>query len=77
VLERPLPLREILADGVEMFCTGTAWTIRHVGEVAADDGSRIFAARDACDAALAALRGIQRGTAADPFGWTHEIEGVA
>jgi hypothetical protein len=51
--------------------------VRSVADVVADEGSRSFASREACDAVLAPLRAIQRGLTGDPFGWTREIEGVA
>jgi branched-chain amino acid aminotransferase len=76
VVERPIPLVEILADALEVFCTGTAWTVRSVAELVADEGSRAFPPREACDAVLAPLQAIQRGSAPDPAGWIHEIEGV-
>jgi branched-chain amino acid aminotransferase len=76
VAERPIPLLEILEDAVEMFCTGTAWTVQSIAEVVADEGARVFRTREVADAVLAPLRAIQRGAAPDPFSWTREIEGA-
>ena len=76
VVERDLSVRELLADADELFCTGTAWTIRSVGEVVAEEGARSFSSREAAGAILEKLSAIQEGEAGDPFGWTQEIAGV-
>jgi branched-chain amino acid aminotransferase len=71
--ERPVTLDEALADGEEIFCTGTAWTVRTVHEI--DHRGRIhaFAGRELQQALRTELLGVQCGDAPDRFGWTTEI----
>ncbi len=73
VVERPLPLSEILEDAVEVFCTGTAWTVRHVGEIDHRGQRFHFPERDLQCAIRDALLDIQHGRRADPFGWVSEV----
>jgi branched-chain amino acid aminotransferase len=73
--ERPLSLRETLEDGVEAFCTGTAWTVRSVAEMVAEEGARSFPSREVAEALLRRLQEIQTGAESDPFGWVRPIEG--
>ena len=37
VQERPISIDDVLADAREAFCTGTAWTLKSVGEIAFRD----------------------------------------
>ena len=71
--ERPLPIEEIVADAEELFCTGTAWTVRSVREIVYRGKSKTFESPHAGPRLLEALRGIQSGSHADPFEWTREV----
>ncbi len=73
VEERPLTIDEIIADGEELFCTGTAWTIQSVREIVYRDQAVAFQQNQTCKALLEILRGIQTGTREDPFGWAVEV----
>ena len=42
VIERPVPIEEVLDDGEEMFCTGTAYTVQPVRELVHDGGTPTF-----------------------------------
>ena len=77
VEERALPIEEVIAEGEELFCTGTAWTIQSVREIVYKDRTHEFPVEGARKALLEALRGIQTGAREDPFGWTREVEGAA
>ena len=72
--ERALPIDEVIADGVEIFCTGTAWTVQSVREIVYKDRTHSFPAEDVRRSLLDVLRGIQTGAREDPFGWVHEVE---
>lgn len=74
VEERPLAIEEILDEGEELFCTGTAWTLLNVREVVYRDRTVQFPRDQTCKALLEKLRGIQTGTGEDPFGWTVEVK---
>jgi branched-chain amino acid aminotransferase len=74
VEERPLPIDEVIADAAEVFCTGTAWTVRSVREIVSPDGTtHAFTDRRAAPAILEALRGVQSGSREDAFGWTRKV----
>jgi branched-chain amino acid aminotransferase len=73
VEERPLPIDEVIAEGEELFCSGTAWTIQSVREIVHRDRTVAFPADGTRKALLEVLRGIQTGTREDPFGWTREV----
>jgi branched-chain amino acid aminotransferase len=78
VEERPIAIDEILADGQEVFCTGTAWTIRSVGEITFRDRSVRLPGREVRDRLWEIIGGIQTGTRADNRGWTRRVpEGAA
>jgi branched-chain amino acid aminotransferase len=75
VEERPLSVEEVLEDGEELFCTGTAWTVQGVREVVHRDKVRQFLpAGPTRTALLEVLLGIQTGVREDPFGWTREVK---
>lgn len=74
VEERALPIEEVLSEGEELFCTGTAWTIQNVREIVYGDRTVSFPRTETCKALLEILRGIQTGTREDPFGWTTEVK---
>ena len=73
VEERPIPIDEVTAEGVSLFCTGTAYTLARVDEIVWRE--RPYAFKD--DTVRAKLhevvRGIQTGAREDPWGWTREI----
>lgn len=78
VQERPLGIDEILADAREAFCTGTAWTIRSVGDIAFRDRSVRLPGRDVRDRLWDIISGIQTGRLADRRGWTRRVpDGVS
>jgi branched-chain amino acid aminotransferase len=74
VEERPLPIEEVIEEGVEVFCTGTAWTIQNVKEIVHEDRTHSLPESRTCKELLEILRGIQTGAREDPFGWTTEIQ---
>jgi len=73
VEERDLPLEEVIQDGEEFFCTGTAWTIQNVREIVANDASHVFPQTRTRDALFEILNGIQTGRREDPFGWVQKV----
>lgn len=73
VEERPLPIEEVLAEGKEVFCTGTAWTIQNVNEIFFRDRGFSYPDRELRSSLLTILQGIQRGARDDPFGWTRPV----
>ncbi|PJA15074.1 MAG: branched chain amino acid aminotransferase [Elusimicrobia bacterium CG_4_10_14_0_2_um_filter_63_34] len=75
VEERPLSIDEVISDAAEVFCTGTAWTVRSVGEIQRREASHAFEKPKAAPVLLEALRGIQSGKRPDPFGWTRAVSG--
>jgi branched-chain amino acid aminotransferase len=75
--ERPITIEDVLADAREAFCTGTAWTIRSVGEIAFRDRSIRLPGREVRDRLWEIIGGIQTGRRADSRGWTRLVpEGV-
>lgn len=74
VEERPLSIDEALSEGEEVFCTGTAWTVQSVREIAYRDRSHPFPKNEIRKALLEVLLGIQTGEREDPFGWTREVK---
>ena len=75
VEERPLPIEEVIEDGEELFCTGTAWTVQGVREIVHRETTHRFSSDEVRRALLEALVGIQTGVREDPFGWTREVQG--
>ena len=73
VEEREISIDEVIDDGQEVFCTGTAWTILSVRQIDYRDQAHTFLKEDVCKALLEVLRGIQIGEREDPFGWTREV----
>jgi len=73
VEERAIPIDEVVAEAVGLFCTGTAWTLARVHEISWRD--RVYAFPD--DSVRARLfeivRGIQTGAREDVWGWTREV----
>ena len=73
VEERPVPIEEVLDDGLEVFCCGTAWTVLNVRQLDYRDRSHKFATTEVQQALLGKLLGIQRGDEEDRFGWITEV----
>jgi branched-chain amino acid aminotransferase len=73
VEERRLGVEELLTDAVEVFCTGTAWTVRSVREIAHRDRTARYARQDVCAQLWEVISGVQSGRRDDPFGWTREV----
>jgi len=79
VEERELSFDEVVADGVEVFCTGTAWTALNVGRIDYEDNEGNVKTKilevtgGAQPGILKLLRGIQTGEEEDIFGWTLEV----
>lgn len=73
VVERPLPLEQVLDEATEIFCTGTAWTVQHVRELDYCDRVHKFETRQLQQALLEELRGIQLGEREDRFDWVTEV----
>ena len=73
VEERPLPIEEVMAEGEELFCTGTAWTLQSVREIVHKGATVKFPVEQARKSILDVLRAIQTGSREDPFGWTVKV----
>jgi branched-chain amino acid aminotransferase len=81
VVERPYSLQEWTADAAsgrlrEVFACGTAAVLTPIGTVRSRDGE--FTVGDGSTGAVTAklrqsLVDIQRGRAADPYGWVHRV----
>ena len=67
VVERQIGIDEVLEDGAEVFCTGTAYTVHGVDELVHGDRARRFDDHEVQRALLDALTGIQRGEKDDPW----------
>lgn len=73
VEERALPIDEVLADGVGLFCTGTAYTLARVHEITFRDRPYVFPDDSMRAKLFEVVRGIQIGEREDPWGWTREV----
>jgi branched-chain amino acid aminotransferase len=73
VEERLISIDEVIADGVELFCTGTAWTLLSVREIVHGSRTKTFESTELRNELFEVLRGIQTGERADPFGWVLEV----
>jgi branched-chain amino acid aminotransferase len=71
--ERPIGIDEVLADAREAFCTGTAWTLKSVGEIAYRDRTLRLPGRDVRDSLWEVIGGIQVGRRTDRRGWTRLV----
>lgn len=74
VIERPIPIEEVLDDGEEMFCTGTAYTVQPVRELVHDGGIRSFNSSPVQEALLKEILAYQTGEKDDPFNWVTEVK---
>jgi branched-chain amino acid aminotransferase len=73
VQERPIRIDEVLAEASEAFCTGTAWTLKSVGEIAFRERSVHLAGREVRDSLWEIIGGIQTGRRADRRGWVRLV----
>jgi branched-chain amino acid aminotransferase len=73
VQERQISIDEVLAEAGEAFCTGTAWTLKSVGEIAFRDRSVRFPGREVRDRLWEIIGGIQTGRRVDERGWTRLV----
>ena len=73
VEERPLAIDEMLADAVEVFCTGTAWTVKSVREIAHRDRVVRLVRQEVRAQLWEIISGVQTGRRDDAFGWTREV----
>jgi len=73
VAERPIDREEIFTEAVEMFCTGTAWSVQSVTRVDHGDRSRQFADHGTGRWLAKRLARIKTGGEAETRGWCHEI----
>lgn len=69
VQERPVAIEEVLGNAREAFCTGTAWTLKSVGEIAFRDRSVRLPGREVRDRLWEVIGGIQTGRHPDGRGW--------
>lgn len=74
VQERAITIQEALESGEEIFCTGTAWTVRSIDELVWDGSSYRFGASEIQRSLLREILSYQRGEVEDPFGWVHEVK---
>jgi branched-chain amino acid aminotransferase len=73
VEERPISIEEVIEDGEELFCTGTAWTVQNVREIVYREKAYQFPEESTRRALLDIILGIQTGAREDPFGWTRVV----
>jgi branched-chain amino acid aminotransferase len=73
VQERPIGIDEVLSEAAEAFCTGTAWTIKSVAEIAFRDQSVTIPGREVRDRLWEIIGGIQTGRLEDHRGWTRLV----
>jgi branched-chain amino acid aminotransferase len=74
VEERRVSIDEVIEEGEEFFCTGTAWTLLSVREIVYRSTAKAFPREEARKALLEVIRGIKTGERDDPFGWTVSVE---
>lgn len=73
IVERDIKVDEILNDGRELFCTGTAWTVQPASELNDGRRHRTFTEQDTSRSLREQLDGIKSGDLPDPHGWISEI----
>jgi len=73
VQERAIGIEEVLGEAREAFCTGTAWTLRSVGEIVFRDRPVRLPGREVRDRLWEIIGGIQVGRRADQRGWTRLV----
>jgi branched-chain amino acid aminotransferase len=73
VQERQISIDDVLADAREAFCTGTAWTLKSVGEIVFRGRSVRLPGSEVRDRLWEIIEGIQIGRLADQRGWTRLV----
>lgn len=73
VVERPLPVAEILDEGVELFCTGTGTGVRGVTALAWRGRERTFPDDEVTHRLRDRLQAIRSGASPDPFDWVTDV----
>jgi hypothetical protein len=73
VQERQIGIDDVLADAREAFCTGTAWTLKSVGEIVFRGRSVRLPGSEVRDRLWEIIGGIQTGRLADQRGWTRLV----
>jgi branched-chain amino acid aminotransferase len=73
VEERAVALDEVLADAVELFCTGTAWTVQRVRELEHRGRTHTFPGDGLRTRLFEVVHGVQTGAREDPFGWVYQV----
>jgi branched-chain amino acid aminotransferase len=73
VQERPISIDELMAEAREAFCTGTAWTLRSVDEIAFRDRSVRLPKHEVRTRLWEIIGGIQAGRREDRRGWTRLV----
>jgi branched-chain amino acid aminotransferase len=73
VEERPISIDELCESAVEVFCTGTAWTVKSVREIAHRDRAVHFDQQAVRTQLWEIISDIQTGRRDDPFAWTREV----
>lgn len=73
VEERPISVEEVVAEGEELFCTGTAWTLQSVREIVWRERSVILPQTGTARSLRDLLIRIQEGRLEDRLGWVREI----
>jgi branched-chain amino acid aminotransferase len=73
VEERPIAIDEVLAEAREAFCTGTAWTLKSVEEIAYHDRSVRLPGREIRNRLWEIIGGIQSGRRPDRRGWIRVV----
>ncbi|MFH1845433.1 MAG: branched-chain amino acid aminotransferase [bacterium] len=75
VQERDIDREEVYADAVEMFCTGTAWTVQSVARLDHEKQNRQFDSQDTRCWLGERLARIKSGEESELWGWCLEISG--
>ena len=73
VEERKISIQEVLDNGQELFCSGTAWTLLSAREIVYRDKTKTFEKEELRNEILEILRAIQTGQRDDPFNWIREV----
>jgi branched-chain amino acid aminotransferase len=73
VEERQITVDELCDEAVEVICTGTAWTVKSVREIAHRDRLVRFGQQDLRAQLWEIVSGVQTGRRDDPFTWTREV----
>ncbi len=78
VCERDIPIHEVMANGAEAFCTGTAAVISPIGSITHGDDTAMFNGGDVGPISLqlyGRLTAIQEEREEDPYEWVYPLRG--